>query len=457
MQAEKYSDLDLLDLELEKFRELEELNEKLLAEKLKNLNRKPLRKTFEVRAKMMKIGYEGITIADWELFLNGSKEEREKERKIKKSFNCYDLEDLDPRTISEIKYQFYKKYIYFNDIVNDLTDDEVEECILIDKKPNGRNVPWQKHKMENIRVAYMYVFLADFYLKNDFRDMFKKYIKKAIKIHECAETLIFKQIEDRFKLYQAFFCRIRTCPECAWRREQKIYGQATLCLEPLVKEGYVPLFLTLTVINIKFKDHKAALDNFYKAFNYLTRRKEFKQAIHGYFRVLEVTYNVTRDDYHPHFHCILMVKPEYFNKKDKTSKDYIYINHERWRELWAEALGVDYMPQVNIKKIKARSEKELLKALAEVAKYTVKVNDVINAKVLEEFDIMLAYRRLIGMGGVIKAKHKELNLDDPEDGDLENTNNETESNIIQTSAIFRSYDWCYGVNKYLFSFLNLNF
>ena len=49
----------------------------------------------------------------------------------------------------------------------------------------------------------------------------------------------------------------------------------------------------------------------------------------SWFRSLEVTYNKDRDDYHPHFHALLMVPHHYFYK-DRG----LYIPHEKWLDLW---------------------------------------------------------------------------------------------------------------------------
>lgn len=65
-------------------------------------------------------------------------------------------------------------------------------------------------------------------------------------------------------------------------------------------------------------------------------------------------------------------------------------------------------------------------AVFEISKYPVKDTDVIrgnkvtqeNIQTVKDMDEALAYKRLISYGGLLKEIHKELQLGDPEDGDL---------------------------------------
>ena len=74
----------------------------------------------------------------------------------------------------------------------------------------------------------------------------------------------------------------------------------------------------------------------------------------SWFRSLEVTYNKDRDDYHPHFHALLMVPHHYFYK-DRG----LYIPHEKWLDLWKKSMRDDRITQVDIRKVKSREQGSL--------------------------------------------------------------------------------------------------
>ena len=116
------------------------------------------------------------------------------------------------------------------------------------------------------------------------------------------------------KLVRANFCRDRLCPMCQWRRSMKLAYQVNqVChLAFLEKPGLRFLFLTLTTRNVRGDKLKAAIDEMNYGFSKLMNRKEVKRSVEGYFKAIEVTYNSNREDYHPHFHVILAVKPSYF-------------------------------------------------------------------------------------------------------------------------------------------------
>src|SRR5699024_4502293 len=113
---------------------------------------------------------------------------------------------------------------------------------------------------------------------------------------------------------------------------------------------YKYIFLTLTVKNCYGEDLKDTLDLMTGSFNKLNQRKPFKNAVKGYFRSLEVTYNEDENTYHPHFHLILAVNKSYFS--DTKS----YLSQEDWTNLWKESLKVDYTPIVDVRRIKASDD-----------------------------------------------------------------------------------------------------
>jgi len=241
-------------------------------------------------------------------------------------------------------------------------------------------------------------------------------------------------------------------------------------------EDYSYIFLTLTAKNVKGEELSQELDKYFAAFKKLTERKEYKALAHGHFRCLEVTRNWITDEYHPHFHVIIAVNKSYFTDSRK------YLSNEKWTSLWKDCMGLDYTPVVDVRKIKPPGDADdasepfsirYAKAVAEVAKYTVKVDDIIletgkkyrekdvedvirslgeekrerlTDETVKVLDSALKNRRLVAFGGELKKAHKALTLDDAVDGDLVNTdNNEVRSDL---QAILIKYRWVIGLSDY---------
>jgi plasmid rolling circle replication initiator protein Rep len=314
----------------------------------------------------------------------------------------------------------------------------------------------------------------------DLSDSYKRigYNKKSIRVGECGDFLEFRLTADEtLKLTRANFCKVRLCPMCSWRRSLKIFGQVSKIMDYVEENhNYRYIFLTLTVKNCYGEDLKDTLDLMTKAFNKMNQRKAFRQAVKGYFRSLEITYdkdefitdeiylkkidyysriglkigdkNLNYNTYHPHFHMVLAVDNNYF------TNSRIYLSQEDWTNLWKSSLKVDYTPIVDVRKLRENKGKEV----AEVAKYTVKSEDFLikdekgNIKedltdeVVKTLDNSLHRKRLIAFGFIFKDIHKKLNLDDAEDGDLTNTDNEDLREDL-TDTILR-YQWNIGIKNY---------
>ena len=288
--------------------------------------------------------------------------------------------------------------------------------ILQDTK-NGKDNNWKERKESTLDLAASYKRIGS---------------NKYYRVLDCSTFLEFRltTVND-LKLTNANFCKVRLCPMCSWRRSLKIFGQVSKVMDYVEENyNYRYIFLTLTVKNCYGEDLRDTLDLMTKAFNGMTRRKAFKQAIKGYFRSLEITYNKDDDNYHPHFHIILAVNKNYF------TDDKIYLSQKKWTNLWKSCLKVDYTPIVHVKRIKEDDKKGFGKAVAETAKYTVKADDFLirdengniqenlTDEVVETLDYALHRKRLTSFGFIFKEIHKKLNLDNAEDGDLTNTDNE---------------------------------
>lgn len=271
--------------------------------------------------------------------------------------------------------------------------------VLVDKSTSGKARNWSLHKLHSGYISLAYEEINP---------------SKAQRMRDCATWLSFLRKGDgTMKLHDARFCRVRLCPICQWRRSLKTFAQMSQVLDVASEQGFQFIFLTLTIKNCKGSELSQTLDSLMQGFNRLTKYKDVKNAVKGYYRGCEVTHNLTTDEYHPHIHAILAVKSGYFAGKN-------YLSQARWSELWQRAMKADYTPVVDVRKCKGGS-----KAIAEACKYAVKPSDILNmddwdmtVDTLRTLDEALECRRFVGLGGILKDIHKALHLDDIEDGDL---------------------------------------
>lgn len=319
-------------------------------------------------------------------------------------------------------------------------DYNIKDKILKDVNASGKDNNWKERKKSTLDLADSYKRIGS---------------NKYYRVLDCSTFLEFRlAVDNSLKLSNANFCKVRLCPMCSWRRSLKIFGQVSRVMDHVEENyNYKYIFLTLTVKNCYGEDLRDTLDLMTKAFNTMTRRKAFKQAVNGYFRSLEITYNKENDTYHPHFHMILAVDNSYF------TQSRIYLSQNDWTELWKSCLKVDYTPIVDVRRIKKDDNKGFGKAVAETAKYTVKAEDFLirddkgniqenlTDEVVETLDYALHRKRLTSFGFVFKEIHKKLNLDDTEDGDLTNTDNEDLREDL-TNIILR-YQWNIGIKNYV--------
>lgn len=306
---------------------------------------------------------------------------------------------------------------------------ECQAEILIDKRKNGKSRPWAVHKVSNTYLAIAYDEIDE---------------NKASRLRDCASWLEFNRTDEGgLKLHKANFCRVRLCPICSWRRSLKTYGQVRKIIN-VTGNNYAYIFMTLTVKNCTPEELDSELTAITKAWNRFIGYKAVKNVIKGYYRATEVTHNIENDTFHPHFHCLFAVNKSYFSGKT-------YLNYEKWRELWKKALRVDYEPQINIQRVKGQNVEGVC---AEVAKYATKVDEDVlcfddwdlTVQTVDVLNTAFNKRRFIAFGGIFKEIHKQLNLDDIEDGDLTHIEDEPNGDLTQDKLL---YAWNSGYNQYI--------
>ena len=205
--------------------------------------------------------------------------------------------------------------------------------------------------------------------------------------------------------------------------------QSQKVIEEVIKEKPKArwLFLTLSTRNAIDGEHlEQSLKHMSKAFNKLKMYTKVKKNLIGFIRSTEVTVNKNDGSYNQHMHVLLCVESKYFRGSEN------YISQNDWVDLWQKALQVDYRPVANIKAIKPnkKGDKDIQAAIKETSKYSVKSSDFLtgdnekNQEIVNDLEKGLYRKRMLSYGGLLKQKHKILNLDDAEDGNLINTSDE---------------------------------
>ncbi|WP_323711130.1 protein rep [Staphylococcus aureus] len=298
---------------------------------------------------------------------------------------------------------------------------------LKDMTKSGKQRPWREKKIDNVSYA-------------DILEILK--IKKAFNVKQCGNILEFKPTDEGYlKLHKTWFCKSKLCPVCNWRRAMKNSYQAQKVIEKVIKEKPKArwLFLTLSTKNAIDGDTlEQSLKHLTKAFDRLSRYKKVKQNLVGFMRSTEVTVNKNDGSYNQHMHVLLCVENAYFRKKEN------YITQ------------VDYRPVANVKAIKPnrKGDKDIESAIKETSKYSVKSSDFLtdddekNQEIVSDLEKGLYRKRMLSYGGLLKQKHKILNLDDVEDGNLINASDEDKTTDEEEKAHSITAIWNFEKQNY---------
>lgn len=308
---------------------------------------------------------------------------------------------------------------------------------------DGKN-DWAAHKVRTVGVAEMYQNVDP---------------KKSVRMSVCGDLLGFLEDEGKKKLVKANLCKLRLCPMCQWRRTKKVFAQMSQIINYInVHKKCRYIFVTLTIRNCEGDELGAKLDAISKGWKRLQKYPEFNMKrkgslIQGWYRSMEVTHNVEPgnlwfDTYHPHIHAIFAVSPHYFNRKNPY-----YCTFKRLQEIWAQAMELDYLPDVSINAISEQKPEAVTKAIAEIGKYSVKSNDYVipdhwdfSVNTLKTLDRELRGRRFISFGGIFRTVHKLLHLDDMEMGDLVEL---AEQEVKTENDNIVWYAWNAGYRQYM--------
>lgn len=302
--------------------------------------------------------------------------------------------------------------------------------------------------------------LKSFAVSKSFNNTKDYLIKRSSRMESCGSVLHFACTNKGEKrLIKADFCMDRLCPSCQKRRSLVVYHQVKdVCLS-LQKEykSTQYLLLTLTIPNVPIGELRSSMSDMNKAWHKMTLRKEFKDAIWGWFKALEVTCAFRKKNfssYHPHFHILLAVPNKYFKGKN-------YIKQSRWLELWQECMKMPEINQVDVRRIKPNKNRNgstaIESAAAEVGKYATKPSDylkkidgdyVANGLIVNDLAIALRRVRLTAFGGRMKEHYQKLSLSDVESDSVDLIHVTGDDSLVD-AVMVQVFKWNVGINYYV--------
>lgn len=202
-----------------------------------------------------------------------------------------------------------------------------------------------------------------------------KYKKLLEEMEYICKSIGYKDIAGKYNhclnniSHKTIVCKSRICPYCSEKASQKWTAIFNKNINKFYEENKKNVFLslTLTVKNCSIEDVKGEVEKMSKGFEKLLTRKTFQSLqnpeinpsksdcskkhfqgyVRGYVRKLEVGYSGS-EDAHPHFHILLCLKPCMLGKN--------YISKNVLSLMWQEVMGLDYEPQVNMKRLKDKEQ-----------------------------------------------------------------------------------------------------
>lgn len=270
---------------------------------------------------------------------------------------------------------------------------------------------WLQKKGQNLEIAKKFYAAGKLFHREDL-------LKRSANMLDCARWLNMTLCPTcgRAEVKRANLCRDRFCPTCTWRLSLRRFAEMCAVMAHVQDYGtaYSASFLTLTVKNCNPEDLRENLKKMSAAWNRLACGRQFKKMVVGWARSLEITYNAKTNQFHPHYHVILLLDPE---------KVRAFSVMQVWfRRKWARAIDEGYEPITDFRYIQAGDDvtgEAFEKAICETYKYTVKPDDMADMPLgtLATFTQAVYNIRSAAYGGIIKAARMLLNFTDTEEPD----------------------------------------
>ena len=243
-------------------------------------------------------------------------------------------------------------------------------------------------------------------------------------------------------------CNRRLCPFCEWRRS-RVWRRRFFEGLPKFHEDFpshTAIFLTLTVRNCRVEDLRSTIDDMHRAWKRLTKRNFFPTNF--WFRRTEVTQQDTHGPIsggvfmHPHIHAVLFVPAGYFS--------HGYIKQTEWQKQWMDAMRLDYVPVVDVRRATTKSSSggatlsESRAAALEATKYATKATDLIAmGSSLGTYHYAIKSLRLSASSRSLKPYISDSPITS---GQLVDKSTHVEGETVKGKAL-----WFEDVQEYLFS------
>lgn len=228
----------------------------------------------------------------------------------------------------------------------------------------------------------------------------------------------------RIKTLFAGTCKARLCPLCATLRARRQYARVVPRFDAVLRQhsGVRAAFATFTVPNVPLHKGKTAGAEIIAGFRRMTQRKDFKKAVVGWLRALEVSFNHETSELHPHLHVVLLLNKHYFSKRHD-----IYLSQEDWLELWRKVMRNRSIKVFDVRRLRPRKKGlPISSALGEVTKYPMKPAKIfvraehgytVDPDLLEPLHMALRAKRLYGFGGMLRKAAQAFDDDIVADAD----------------------------------------
>ena len=114
---------------------------------------------------------------------------------------------------------------------------QVEEVeFLEDKSSSGKMRDWSGKKKRNLSLSEIYRMIKESYRKIH-SEKFNRFLNREERCRMCATILKYKRDKNgKRTLYEAYFCQLRLCPVCNWRRSLKIFSQVSKIIQAIEQD-----------------------------------------------------------------------------------------------------------------------------------------------------------------------------------------------------------------------------
>lgn len=314
-----------------------------------------------------------------------------------------------------------------------------------------------KQNKSRLYGSYYYYWSEELKKFSDFIALSERMKKKSDRINDCLDFWEWDKYEKNriLDLQRVNRCKNnRFCPNCKKLDVTKAIIKFSPIFDNLIKEGYKPYLMTLTVPNCKGEDLKSTIEKMNKSFRKfnhlyslsLLDKKSYKSRsieFNGCLKVLEITYNNETKMYHPHFHILAFSLDKYNDQLFKKDIEGLWSNKKNERiynskldieiaKLWTMCFKNIRVTENNFDNLGSKmgnGDNDIFICdiremdefgLYEVLKYTFKDSDISNLQVFKTLNIALDRKRMRqGYGILYNIQLEDVEVGEGQELDLE--------------------------------------